>query len=146
MMQTMRLRVLLRLLSAIGGIAVIALMAWAATEGLNKAVAFATIIAAVPVVDHIVSLGKSLDRAAHPASTPDQVELARRKLAELVLAQWRAEAAVRQLDDPSPFSVRWHMTGLDIMDHPSHIAGGRAESASRGAATASACLPSLSGR
>ena len=132
MMQTMKLRVLLRLLSTIGGIAVIAVMAWAATEGLNKAVAFATIIAAVPVVGYIASLGKSLDRAAHPASTPDQVELARRKLADLVLAQWRAEAAVRQLDDPSPFSVRWHMTELDVMDHPSHIAGGRGRVRFRG--------------
>ena len=103
MMQTMKLRVLFRLLSTIGGIAVIALVAWAATEkGLNKAVAFATIIAAVPVIGYITSLGKSLDRETHPASTPDQVELARRKLAELVLAQWRAEAVARPLDDPSP--------------------------------------------
>jgi hypothetical protein len=123
-MQTMRVKVFLRALTTLGGIAVIACMAWAATEGLNKAVAFATIFAVVPAVGYIASLGQPLGRLAHQASTPDQVELARRKLAELVLAQWRVEAAARQLDDPSPFSVRWHMTDLNVMDHPSHIAAG----------------------
>lgn len=112
---------LLRLLSPVAGVSIIAIMAWSATKGLNLAVAIATIVTVIPVITYVISLGRSATQAPSLASTPLQVDLARRKLADLVLSQWRAEIEVRHLDDPSPVAVRWHMTELDVVDHANHI-------------------------
>lgn len=49
-------------------------------------------------------------------STPAQIDQAQQVLAASVLAQWRAEIAVRQLDHPNPLAVRWKLTKLDIAD------------------------------
>lgn len=54
-------------------------------------------------------------------STPDQVDLAERRLADLVLQQWQAEIRLRQLDVPAPPRVRWRLTELDVMDHAKNV-------------------------
>jgi hypothetical protein len=125
MMRAMRVN-LLRLLPTLGGILITAALVGAATKSMNETVDVATIVAAIAAVATWL-----FSPAGRPASggtlssTPVQVELSQRKLAELVLAQWREEAEIRQLDDPVPIAVRWHMTELDIMDHPQHISVGR---------------------
>lgn len=116
----MRLK-LLRILPPLAGIGIVAIMSWAATKGLNLVVAIATIVAAVPVIGYVMSLGRSASQASPLASTPLQVDLAVRKLAYLALSQWREEIEMRHLDDPSAVAVRWHMTELDVMDHAKHI-------------------------
>ncbi len=54
-------------------------------------------------------------------SMPDQLDQAQKVLASLVLRQWREEIAIRQLDDPAPLAVRWHLSELPVMDHPDHL-------------------------
>ncbi|MEU4678887.1 hypothetical protein [Micromonospora sp. NPDC023737] len=56
-------------------------------------------------------------------STSDQLDDAQRKLAEVVLAQWRDEAALRQLDHPTPLAVHWRMAEPELMDHLSNLGG-----------------------
>jgi hypothetical protein len=61
-------------------------------------------------------------RSESVISTQEQIDNAERKLAELVLDQWGAEAAVRHLDDPAPVAVSWNPQ-RSLMDHLSHIVG-----------------------
>ncbi|MGB3444695.1 MAG: NACHT domain-containing protein [Actinophytocola sp.] len=56
-------------------------------------------------------------------STSEQVESARRVLAEQSLSQWRSEIAVRRLDDPAPMVVRVRQANEDLSDHPGHVYG-----------------------
>jgi hypothetical protein len=95
------------------------------THGLSEPVAIATLVPVVPILAGILAWGWRKPLNDVLSSTPDQVELARVKLADLILAQWRTEAEVRQLDDPTPIAVRWHMTDLDVIDHAVHISGRR---------------------
>ncbi|MEU2612006.1 hypothetical protein ABZ570_10545 [Micromonospora sp. NPDC007271] len=75
----------------------------------------ALLVAVRPVVDWARS---TLSPAT---STPTQLDEAQQKLADVVLAQWRDEAAVRQLDRPMPLAVAWRPADPDLMDHPSHV-------------------------
>jgi NACHT domain-containing protein len=97
-------------------------VALAAKGGLNEASGIATV---VPVLISILLWGWRRPPPGASESTPDQVGLARRKLADQVLGQWRDEAEFRQLDDPVPIAVRWHMTKLNVTDHSTHIANHR---------------------
>jgi hypothetical protein len=115
-----------RLLSLVLYTALVAGMGLAWVKGgVNDAGAIAAIfVATIPPVG-ILSWGWLKSRTASPMSSPDQLDQAYRRLVDLVLAQWRTEAEIRQLDDPSPVAVRWRPTQLDVMDHPEHIVGSR---------------------
>ena len=59
----------------------------------------------------------------------EQLEKARQMLAALVLAQWRDEIVIRQLDNPEPLTVRWKLTQLEVMDYAEQVfSGGKASS------------------
>lgn len=58
-----------------------------------------------------------------PTSTPEQVEGAAQALVRMVQRQWRAEVALRQLRDPTPMTVRWKPSGLDVADHTDVVTG-----------------------
>jgi len=48
-------------------------------------------------------------------------ESCQQALAALVLAQWRQEILIRDLDDPAPLAVHWRFTELNVVDHTEHI-------------------------
>lgn len=64
-------------------------------------------------------------RSAAPAVAPGTTEILRAKdvLAGLVAEQWKAEAAIRALDDPDPIPVRWRTPEQPptLMDHQASI-------------------------
>ncbi|REE95284.1 NACHT domain-containing protein [Thermomonospora umbrina] len=62
-------------------------------------------------------------RGAVLADSPsaEQLDHARRTLAGLVLAQWRTEAALRQLDDPAPLAVHWRLGAAGLMDQTGRL-------------------------
>jgi hypothetical protein len=99
-------------------------IAWA-RGGPNDAAAIAAIFAITITPVGVLSWGWLKSRTAPPTSSPHQLDQACRKLADLVLAQWRAEAEIRELDDPSPIAVHWRPTEMDVMDHPENIIGSR---------------------
>lgn len=66
-------------------------------------------------------IGEGNTQTINVYHTPDQVEAAQQKLAHLVLAQWRDEIVVRQLDDSEPLVLRWVFTRRPISDHPENI-------------------------
>lgn len=68
-----------------------------------------------------VVVGEGSTQTINVYHTPDQIEAAQQKLAQLVLAQWRNEILVRQLDDSEPSVLRWVFTKRPISDHPQNI-------------------------
>lgn len=54
--------------------------------------------------------------SAPRVSTPEQLDAAARALAEAVESQWRAEAAVLDLNSPNPAQVRWMATRRPVTD------------------------------
>lgn len=75
------------------------------------------------------------------SDSAENLEKVRQTLATLVLAQWRAEILVRQLDNPEPLTVRWELTRREVMDHAGQVfAGGK------GGAQRAAKLPAATDR
>jgi hypothetical protein len=67
----------------------------------------------VPLALALIYWARRSPRTPPAVSSPEQVGAAQRQLADLVLAQWRTEIVVRQLDDPAPVAVRWRLTELE---------------------------------
>ncbi len=67
-----------------------------------------------PLVLGLIYWARRSPHRPQMTSTPAQVSAAQRQLGDLVLAQWRTEIVVRQLDDPAPLAVRWRLTELDL--------------------------------
>jgi hypothetical protein len=87
-------------------------------EGLDSVVKVGALIAGLtPLVLGLIHWARRSPPTPPMTSTPEQVSAAQRQLANLVLAQWRAEIVVRQLDDPAPLAVRWRLTELDTTSH-----------------------------
>jgi hypothetical protein len=89
--------------------------------GLDKAAALATVLALLPIMAALFGWAHHFSRR-RMRSRPDQIDAAAEMLARVVLQQWRAEAAIRQLLDPEPLAVRWKPTQLPAADHP-EVAG-----------------------
>jgi hypothetical protein len=89
--------------------------------GLDSAAKVGSLIAALtPLVLGLIYWARRSPVVRAVVPTPEQVAAAQRQLADLVLAQWRAEIVVRQLDDPAPLSVRWRLTELDAAERAEH--------------------------
>jgi hypothetical protein len=89
--------------------------------GLDSAVRVGALIAGLtPLVLGLIYWARRSPPPALVVSTPEQAGAAKRQLGDLVLAQWRAEIVVRQLDDPAPLAVRWRLTELDTTGHAGH--------------------------
>jgi hypothetical protein len=99
------------------GVAAIVL-ALGSSKGLDSAAKVGALIAGLtPLIVGLISWARRSSPRPPMVSTPDEVSAARRQLADLVLAQWRTEIVVRQLDDPAPLAVRWRLTELDTTGH-----------------------------
>jgi NACHT domain len=96
------------------------------SKGLQAAAAWAQLVsiplAILPLIGPVLRWWRHPAAPAATISSPDQVDQAQRALAAMVLIQWREEIRIRQLDDPAPLAVRWHLTGLDVMDDASQVA------------------------
>ncbi|MCS7482946.1 NACHT domain-containing protein [Umezawaea endophytica] len=91
--------------------------------GLDSAAKVGALIAGlVPLALALILWARRSPLPLPAVSSPDQVDAAQRQLADLVLAQWRAEIVVRQLDDPAPVAVRWRLTELDTSGPAGHVA------------------------
>ncbi|HWO62418.1 MAG TPA: NACHT domain-containing protein [Umezawaea sp.] len=93
-----------------------AAIGWAlrSPTGLDSAAKVGALIAGlVPLTLALIQWARRSPRPPPVVSSPEQVDAAQRQLADLVLAQWRTEVVVRQLDDPAPVAVRWRLTELD---------------------------------
>ncbi|MEV4054319.1 NACHT domain-containing protein [Amycolatopsis sp. NPDC049688] len=91
--------------------------------GLDSAAKIGGLIAGlVPLALALVHWARRSPRPLLVVSSPEQVDAAQRQLADLVLAQWRTEIVVRQLDDPAPVAVRWRLTELDTSGPAEYVA------------------------
>jgi NACHT domain len=83
--------------------------------GLAGAGAAAAVLVVVPLG---VSLWRGASRGQEGAAGPtsDQVEQARRDLAEKVRAQWLAESGARRLRDPDPVVMTWRLAKNPVGD------------------------------
>ncbi|MFF1609545.1 NACHT domain-containing protein [Amycolatopsis sp. NPDC058278] len=72
------------------------------------------IVGLTPLILGLIYWARRSPHRPQVASSPAQVSAAQRQLCDLVLAQWRTEIVVRQLDDPAPLAVRWRLTELDV--------------------------------
>jgi hypothetical protein len=95
--------------------------AWLSPQGLESAGWVATVIGVVPFVLGLIRWVRQSPNIPAAVSSLNQVGAAERTLAALVLAQWRNEIAVWQLDDPAPLAVYWRFTELNIVDHAHNI-------------------------
>lgn len=64
-------------------------------------------------------------RSGRTISSPDQLDHATIRLADIVRAQWQTEMGLRQLNDPHPLSLRWRRADQELMDHPELVFGYR---------------------
>lgn len=71
----------------------------------------------------IASWGRPHAVAAEEATESARLDRAQKMLNGLQLDQWNREILARQLDDPSPLAVRWHLTELPVMDHDAIVGG-----------------------
>ncbi|MBE1591084.1 NACHT domain-containing protein [Nonomuraea angiospora] len=105
--------------AAIAAIAAAIALAWLSPDGLEAASWVAAVIGAAATVAAIV--GWARRPPTLPVSTREQLDAARQLLADRVLRQWEEEARIRGLFSPDPLSVRWRLSGRDLMDHARHI-------------------------
>ncbi|MFT7841434.1 hypothetical protein Q5530_35315 [Saccharothrix sp. BKS2] len=97
---------------------------WNRYEIAGSSWVFTALGACFSAVISIATLGEwATKKTDSPTSSAPQPAEARRKLAEVVLAQWRQEAAARQLDNPSPIAVSWHSTNQWFSDIAEHVFG-----------------------
>lgn len=116
-----RKRWVVALIMLAAGVAAIVL-ALGSPKGLDSAAKVGALIAGLtPLIVGLISWARRSSPKPPMVSTPEQVSAARRQLADLVLAQWRTEIIVRQLDDPAPLAVRWRLTELDTTGHAENV-------------------------
>lgn len=79
------------------------------SQGVQTAEKVTTLIFAVLGAPSLaIGLVRWWRRSSAPAAPgTTEIRRAKDKLAGLVAEQWRAEAAIRALDDPDPIPVRW---------------------------------------
>lgn len=80
-------------------------------------------IAISSIVTRIVTWRRPSALLAAEASHSARLGEAQRTLAALLLDQSKKEILARQLDDPSPLAVRWHLSELAVMDHDAIVGG-----------------------
>lgn len=86
------------------------------TQGLGVAANWAQLLSLVLAVGALLAWGGRASAATSAEGLPQHTEQARELLATLAMRQWREEILVRQLDNPTPISVRWQLTELPPPD------------------------------
>lgn len=109
---------------ALGVIALPSVLVWRRLISLDVASYLVGLLGLLALVNQLIRWGLRHVRTL-PPSTPDQLDQAQRKLAEVIGRQWRDEAELWQVTDPDPLPVWWRFTDLDVMDRPEVVAGDR---------------------